>query len=136
MGYMGIPFWTPHEPGKLFKRFTFEEEIKVDNNNELIVELNDYTNFTGFKWVFTQAGTQTQTTQPHTNYLANTSFFTIIVEPGVDIAQDDIIWLRSSDFPSGAYFIVAEPPNNNVVYTPKAIQMSQRITLRSLLHEV
>ena len=136
MGYMDdMPFWSPHTDARLFKRYTFEKDIQVDDNVQLAVELDNYKNYESFKWVY-QTSTQTQTGQVHTNYLADTNFFTIRTNSQEDFRQGDIIWLQSADFPEGAYFIITDPVNNGYLYSGKQVPTFQDISLRSLLHEV
>lgn len=114
-----MPFYTPNERGKLFKRHTFDGEIKVGDSKEAVTaQLSNFVNYKSIKWIM-ERRLESGRFVPVTNMAVDETSMYIKSNTLEEISQGDVLWLRNGLFPKGEYFIVSGPVEQEFGGYPK-----------------
>lgn len=127
-----FPQGQMNKPARLYKRYTYTQPVNIDQATTLAMELNNYTIYDSFRWVF-ETEIQTSQHSPMPGVVDMSTYVTLKTNTLVDVNPGDIVWLVCPAFPRGKYFIVTGQVKQDYVYVPKMRPSLKHLELRSLM---
>lgn len=115
--------WTPNPKAKLFKRYTYETPVELENADSITIEDNKYVCHKKFKWVDTETE-ESGDEQPIDGLIVSNSYRTIRTNSRYNFEKGDIVML-----PDGSRWIISDDVPIGYIYSPKKVQTYQYLSL-------
>ncbi len=121
------PLWSPNKRGKLYKRFTDNIDVNIQDRDDVIaVQKNYYVCRDTFRWVDINNAEKVEE-QPLTGLAVPNEYRTIRTNSRAKFDVGDIV-----ELPGLGLYIIQDGIQIGYAYTPKRVQTYQNLSLSSV----